>query len=122
MKLDKATLEIWGVVAEIVAALGVIVSVVYLAIQIGEGTTALQMQMHHYQLENVNAPIEHAIADEGLAEIITVGVEDPDALSKPDWYRFCLFQLLAFNSWEYGYHLHSKGVTPEEIWEGVDAA
>jgi hypothetical protein len=104
METTKDKLETWALIAEIVAALGVIVSVIYLAVQIGEGTATLRAQTHHNLLSMANASFEHALADEKLAEIVAKGLAKPDSLSEAEWYRFSLYQLLAFNAWEYGYY------------------
>jgi hypothetical protein len=121
METAKNKLEIWALIAEIVAAVGVIVSVIYLAVEIGEGTATLRAQTHHNLLSMANASFEHALEDEKLAEIVARGMAEPDSLSEAEWYRFSLYQLLAFNAWEYGYYLNAARSTPPELWEGLDA-
>jgi hypothetical protein len=121
MSITKEKLEIWAHIAEIVAAIGVIVSVLYLAAEISEGTATLKAQTHFNVLTASNEPLSQILSDESLAKIVVAGQRDPDALSDTDWYRFSIYNFLAFNVWEYTYYLDQSGSTPHELWIGLDA-
>jgi len=117
---SKEKIEYWSFVAEIAAAVGVIASVIYLGVQINSGTTALKSQTHFNALELAQRPIEMLIADQELAQIVEIGERNPDTLTPAQWKRFCSYQLLAFNGWEYIYLLRQKNAIPEELAGAAD--
>ena len=116
----KQKLEVTALIAEVIAAIGVIFSVIYLSIQIGGNTAALRTQAHHNLLTQANQPILIELGDRELGEIIAAGLKAPSLLSDYDWRRFTLYQIMAVNSWEYGYYLNRDGSAPAELWVGVN--
>jgi len=121
MSTHKERVEIVALYAEVVAAIGVIVSVIYLAVQIGGNTAALKTQAHHNLLTQANQPLLIELDDQELGEIIAHGLASPEELSEGEWRRFFLYQLMSVNSWEYGYYLNKDKSTPPELWEGLNA-
>jgi len=121
MSQPDSRLQQTALIAEITAALGVILSVIYLAVQVGGSTNALRAQTHHNLLSQANEPILLSINNPELAEIIRLGEADPGQLSESEWSRFAEYQLIAINSWEYGYYLNRDGSAPPELWEGLNA-
>ena len=99
--LARERVEYWSSFAEIIAAIGVIVTLGYLAVGISDNTTTLKSQTHFNALELVQRPIELLIADQELAEIVEIGELNPGALNPAQWKRFCYYQVMAFNGWEY---------------------
>ena len=58
------------------AALGVGISVAYLAVQIGGNITELRSQTHFNALELAQRPIETLVADPEFADLVSTGVID----------------------------------------------
>ena len=73
MVLTRERAEYASYVAEIIAAVAVVISLVYVAIQISDNTRELKSQSHYNALMLVQRPIEFLIQDKALAEIINPG-------------------------------------------------
>lgn len=121
MEKFKERLEIAASIAEIAAALGVIVSLVYLATEISGNTNALRAQAHDNLLNQFNQPIYMTIEDPELGTIVRRGNADPESLTDDEWTRYRDYLLVAFNAWEYGYYLDQDGSVPRSLWEGGNA-
>lgn len=119
--MERERIELLALLAEIVGAVAVVISVIYLAMQISDNTSELQSQGHFHALSLAQRPLELLIADRELARIIEGGYSDPDQLSATDWHRFSMYQVMAFNAWEYLYYAHESGSIPENLWAGADA-
>jgi hypothetical protein len=74
--IAKERIEYLALRAEIVAALGVVISVAYLAVQIGGSTTELRSQTHFNPLELAQRSIETLVADPEFADLVSTGVID----------------------------------------------
>jgi len=75
--------EAIGAVGEIVGALGVIGTLVYLAVQIGQNTKAVRTASHHGVTDSFNHLNTKVAEDERLARLFRVGLEDFESLT-PD--------------------------------------
>lgn len=121
MSLKKERIEIAALVAEIVGAIAVVISVVYLAVQISEGNKELRSQSHYNALSLGQRPLEIELENAELARTIRIGYDAPAQLTEDQWYRFTQYQIIAFNAWEYYYYEHEKGAIPDQLWTGANA-
>ena len=108
-------------VTEIGASIGVMVSVIYLAIQIHGGNQQLQAQSYHDTLEMLHKPLELIVQDQSLADMVVRAEADPEALSAGEWQRYSDLQLLRFDAYEHAYYAHEGGEIREELWNGIDS-
>ena len=115
-------LAIAASLAEIIAAVGVMISVIYLAIQVGQSNTEAQLQTHNDTLALMHAPIEQFLAQPELAEIIRIGGETPDELSEADWFRFGYYYLMQFNMYDFLYLAYLDGTAVPSLWSGTDSS
>lgn len=121
MKIQKTTLEYWAHVAEIAGAIAIVVSVIYLGLQIRANTKVLRSQAHYNALSLAQRPFEMAIADQSLAELIELGSVSSDKLNEQQWFRCANYFFMQFNSWEYLYYQKIDGSIPVQLWVGADA-
>ena len=120
--VPKTTLEYWALIAEIAGAIAVVVSVIYLAAQIGANTKVLRSQAHFNALTLAQRPFEMVIENEGLSKILNVGFATPQTLSPDEWTRCSYYMFMQFNAWEYLYYQHRDDSIPKELWVGADAS
>ena len=73
MAIHKDRIEYIALLAEIIGALGVIISVIYLALQVGDGNKELRAQNHHDSLSLAQRPMEMLITDKEIAGIYLAG-------------------------------------------------
>ena len=108
-------------IADILAAAGVLISLLYLGIQVADNNKFLRSQAHYNALElNIN-PMVAVISDDELAELLVScdrGLADltEGQIRQCDFYYFVLF-----NTWEYIYYQNIDEALPEAFWEGADA-
>jgi hypothetical protein len=62
--IPETTLEYWALIAEIARAIAIVVSVIYLGVQIRANTKVLRSQAHYNALSLAQRPFEMAIADQ----------------------------------------------------------
>jgi hypothetical protein len=114
-------LEKWALIAEIGGAAAVVLSVIYLAVQVSDNNRLLRSQAHYNALELAQGPIEMLVNNERLAEIIVECDMDPGAVSPVDWERCANYYFILFNGWEYLYYQNRDGSIPPQLFRGADA-
>ena len=122
MTINKEKLEYVATVAEIVAAVGVMISVIYLAIQIDGSNKELRAQSFNDALANVHKPLELLVQDQELSEIVRKGNLDLDSLSEAERYRYLRWQLLRFDAYEFTYYAQINDTITPEFWKGMDSS
>ena len=116
------TLQSAASVAEIIAAVGVMISIIYLAIQVRHSNRQSRLQTHSDTLNHMHAPIQQILAQPELAEIIRLGGISPDELTEADWFKFGYYYLMQFNMYEFLYAAQFDKSTAPQIWIGTDAS
>ena len=120
MTAFKERLEIVGLVAEITAAAGVIISVIYLAVQVHGNTSALQTQTHFNAMAIEMELSLVSIDNPEWAAIWVRGQTDSSEFNEVEWARQDTFNIIQIDNWEFIYYLHRDGAMAPEIWEGWD--
>jgi hypothetical protein len=108
--------------AQIVASIGVIVSLIFVGLQIKHNTGALQRNEHNSTMEQWTV-IRQAIAqNRDIAELMTAGLSGERALDAADQLR--LEQMLSENAWA-AFHIWDRtqrGVFPKGTFEATAGA
>jgi hypothetical protein len=97
--ISRTTLEYWTLMAEIAGAIAIVVSVIYLGVQIRANTKVLRSQAHYNALSLAQRPFEMAIVDQDLADLIETSYASPEKLSEQQWVRCANYLFMQFNSW-----------------------
>ncbi len=112
-----------GAIAELVAAIGVIASLIYLAKQIGantenvaQNTKALVSDRDVSSNEAALEIIGLQIKDPGIAALMLKGSLDEEPLSDLEHYRYSLILTSMFESHQTFFIQHVKGSVSEELW------
>lgn len=117
---DRRRLEDLALVAEIAGGLAVVISVLYLAVQISDNNKLLRSQAHYNALEITQRPLEMMVATSDLAQIVFECDRRPFAVAESEWQRCKNYYLMHFNGWEYVYYQHQDGSVPVELWVGFE--
>jgi len=116
------SLEQLSYLAQIVGSVGVIVSLIFVGLQIKHNTSALQRNEHNSTMAQWTL-IRMAIAENrDIAEFMTAGLHGERVLDSADQLR--LEQMLAENSWA-AFHIWDRtqrGVFPEGTFELTSGA
>jgi hypothetical protein len=109
--------EALGAIGEIIAALGVIASLVYLAVQIRQNTVSVRSNTYQASAA-FSAEVARMIAeDPDLARIYRVGRQQFESLTGDEKIRFITLFALQFRSYEQMFLEHRRGLIEPEIWE-----
>lgn len=86
-----------------------------------DNTKVLRAEAHHNSVLLAQRPWEFLLQDEGLARVVDVAYETPEALSSVDWARASNYMYMQFNAWEYVYYQDRDGSIPKQLLVGTDA-
>lgn len=120
MVSSKNHLENAALVAEILGAIAVVVSVIYLAVQITDNTRMLRSQSHYSALEVLQRPFELLLESDSLAKTLTKCDSQPYDVEPTGWSRCLTYYFMQANGWEYTYYQNLENAVPPELWVGVD--
>src|ERR1700752_4180978 len=116
------TIEQLSYLAQIAGSVGVIVSLVFVGLQVRENTRALQRNEHNSTMEQWTV-IRMAIAqNRDIAELMTAGLHGERALDAADQLR--LEQFLQENAWA-AFHIWDRtqrGIFPKGTFEATGGA
>jgi hypothetical protein len=114
--------EAIGAVGEVLGAAGVIISLLYLAVQIrGDARAKRAATTHDRAL--ASGELLLAIANNpGLAELYSRGVRDFSSLNNAELPRFSGLILHMCRIWEDQFLQWSEGYLDPRVWHGLDAA
>ncbi len=120
MTNKRSGLEQAALVAEILGGIAVVVSVIYLAVQISDNTRILRSQTHYSALEALQRPFEMMLESDSLAEQLVACREAPHGVAEAVWRRCRNYYFMQANGWEYTYYQHLDEALPPSLWPGVD--
>ena len=109
-----------GAIGEIVGALAVVVSLVYLAIQIKIQNGESRAATVQHVLDGYASSISQ-LQDPDLAEIWIAGVEDFDSLSDVQRLRFVMYLTAALRMLENAYYQWLSDRLDEDTWRALTA-
>jgi hypothetical protein len=117
----KSKLETCARIAEIVGAIAVLVSVIYLAVQIRDNTRLLRSQAHFNALSLGQRPLEYLVDNESLAAVVAQCNADPEQAVAVAGDRCLNYYFMELNAWEYMYYQHRDDSIPRQYWVGADS-
>jgi hypothetical protein len=104
-------------IAELLGAIGVIVSLVYLATQIRQNTRAAQLTSHEIILSSASSFNSLLSQNKDLARIYRVGAEDLASLDGDERTQFDFLHLQWFDWFENLYLRHERGFIDPGFWD-----
>ena len=111
------TLDSLANLGEIIGAIAVVVSLIYLAVQVRQNTKAQQTENFSRALDRV-ASIQATLSqDPETSMIFSKGVTDPRSLTSRERMQFTWTMYELFGAFEFMYFASQSKAMPEEIWE-----
>lgn len=117
--VKRLTLGEWVEVAELVAAVGVIVSLLLLVYSLERNTAALQGGTENLLFESHTALASRMVDDASLVEI-RLKVRQGEALSDLEVVRWSTYQALLLDVWAMAYMRHREELLAEQHWRNWD--
>jgi hypothetical protein len=106
-----------GAIAELLGAVGVIASLVYLAGQIRGGQTALRASTYAEVARDIHETINSTIRVPGLASLVRSGMADFDALKDEEAFEFNFWITGVMGSYDTAFYQYRMGTLDKERWE-----
>lgn len=115
------TLQDLGNLGEFVGAIGVVISLVYLARQMIDNTASIRAQSYNSMVENSIRLLEHAFRDSEFADFLARAERDPEALSPAEQVRWDSYMTAVFRHFGNMQYAHRVGTLDEQMWESYRA-
>lgn len=106
-----------ALLAEIVGGVGIIVSIIYLALEVSENTKNTQIANHLALIEQASEFRYLRMTNPELVEIALKGSSNATSLSEVDQSRFRAYTLQAFDIRETAFLMNESDVLPAGTWE-----
>jgi len=110
--------EAVGAVAEMLGAVAVLATLIYLARQIKQNRQSVVSASAETVLSNVNAAYQNAATSPELGRILFIGQEDISALTDEERGQFVFWFFGYFRTLELAYHHYIAGNFNESMWDG----
>jgi len=108
-----------GAIGEVVGAAAVVISIVYLAVQIRQNTSSTRSTVES-EIALTLANSAFNAADGPIPEIIFRGIGDFDVLSDEEKARFVFYVLGWFRVWQLAYDQRMAGNLSNDSWESLE--
>ena len=113
------TLEQASLVAQIVSALAVIASLIFVGVQLNQATAAIRASSSQAHA-GLYTELVHSIIDNAdFARIWSIGLTDPKGLNEEEWVRFVAYASALFRQYESSRVQWQKGRLDDEHWHTV---
>ncbi len=110
-------LQSLGNLGEFVGAIGVVVSLVYLAQQMRQNTNSVRAASFNSMVQNSIGLLEHTFKDSDFAEFLARAERDPAALSPVERLRWDAYMTAVFRHFGNLVYQHRVGALDHSMWD-----
>lgn len=103
--------------AEILASIGVIISLIYISRQLKQNTDMMQVSASSERVDRDYSIVDPLLNNKDVAEIWVKGGSNFDDLDEADQTRVLFFERRALILWHHLYNLRKKNLITEADWE-----
>ena len=104
-------------IADIAGSIAVVLSLVYVGIQVRQNTRAIRATTYNTVVHNSLAILTPMYAQAEFTEYLQRVQSDPEAATPAEKLRFHINMLAAFRHWDNLYYQHRNGMLESEMWE-----
>ena len=112
------SLESLANLGEFISSIAVLISLVYLAVQIKRSTEAERTSTYQSIVSDFGQMNQALASDPDLTFMYVSALEDFEALDASDRARISQVFFMTFRSFENMFYQHQKGYLEEEVWKG----
>ena len=112
-------LKDYALVAEIIGAAAVVVSLIYVGLSVNQNTNAI-MVANHQALIAMDQDTNVWLRDPAFTAIFETAIENFDQLSPIQARQYRTFMADKFNAWEFAFITHNNQMMEDNIWIGWD--
>jgi hypothetical protein len=121
MRNNRISLQGLAHIGEFIGGIAIIVSLVYLAMQVSDSNRLLRSQAHYNALMLAQGPGAMMVQNPELSILVDRCQAGDDDLSPAVLARCNHYALMEINGWEYLYYQHLDNSIPPQLWLGSDA-
>ena len=121
MRNNKISLQGLAHIGEFIGGIAIIISLVYLAMQVSDSNRLLRSQAHYNALMLAQGPGAMMVQNPELSILVGRCQAGDDDLSSAVLARCNQYALMEINGWEYLYYQHLDNSIPPQLWLGSDA-
>ena len=114
---SQLTLQDLGALGEFVGALGVVISLIYLARQLSQNTISVRAASFNSMTENSIRLLEPSFKDSAFADFIHRAEQDPSSLSPNEVVRWDAYMTAAYRHFGNLVYQYRVGVLDEQMWQ-----
>lgn len=114
------TLEQWSFVAQIVSAIAVIASLVFVGYQLRSATAAIRATSSQAHSSLYTDLVQSIIDNADFARLWSVGMTEPKKLTEEEWIRFVAYASALFRLYESSRVQWLNGRLDEEHWHTIE--
>ncbi len=114
---SQFTLQDLGNLGEFVGALGVVISLMYLARQMRQNTTSVRAASFNSMTENSIRLLEDVFPDAGFAEFLHRAQSDPSELTPAESIQWDSYMTAVFRHFGNLVYQHRVGSLDQQMWE-----
>ena len=115
----KGDLQESALIAEIVGAVAVVISLIYVGVSLGQNTAAVEVA-NHQALVAMDLDKNAWLRDAEFAAIYERARSDFGQLSDIESRQYLTFVADTLNAWEFAFITHANGAMADNIWNGWD--
>lgn len=117
--MSKLNLEDWSRLAEICAAVVVILSLGYVALEIEQNTKAVQAASYQALITGLTEVDLAVVTNPELDRVVSLGEKTPAELSAQEWSTFHRYALARTGQFELAFIAFENGALDELQWSGA---
>lgn len=115
----KEKLQDYALIAEIVGAIAVVISLIYVGLGVRQNTDAIQVA-NHQALVSMDMEKNSWLREAEFAVIYDKAREDLNSLSPTEIRQYFTFVVDTLNAWEFAFITYNNGAMDDTIWNGWD--
>ena len=110
------TLEQWASLAEIIAAIAVVASLIYVARQLNQTTEMMRVNASNDRVHRDFELVSSVIGSKEVADVWVTGASRFDSLDEVDRQRAIFFEYRAIAIWHNVFSLRQQNLYPDSDW------
>lgn len=119
MKIMKEKLQQWALTSEIIGAIAVVISLIYVGVGVRQNTAAIQVT-NHQAIVGMDMNKNNWLRDPAFAAIHVNAGQGIDKLSPVELVQYMTFVADTVNAWEFAFITYNNGAIEDTIWRGWD--
>ena len=114
------TLEQWALIAQIISAIAVIASLIFVGIQLKQAVNSIRSSSSQAHAGLYTDLVRSIIDNADFAKTWSIGLGDPKALKEEEWVQFVAYASALFRLYESSRVQWLNGRLDEEHWHTIE--